>query len=154
MKLLGIDSSRIIYLMQTLRPLGQVYIPDAIAKVKERYSFVKSPNPEQVLPLSFAIGKFREAQIVEFSIYNDGLIVSSASDTDLPTYSMHLSKTSPLGQRKSSLSNLSQAPRLKSFTKAVLLLKPRVISPARPALNSTSAALQPRLCKLQKSVLP
>jgi hypothetical protein len=83
MKLLGIESSRIIYLMQALRPLGQVYIPDAIAKVRERYSFVKVPNPDQALPLSFSIGKFRDAQIAEFSIYNDGFIVSSRSNTDL-----------------------------------------------------------------------
>ena len=83
MKLLGIESSRIIYLMQALRPLGQVYIPDAIAKVKERYFFVKVPNPDAALPLSFSIGKFRDAQIAEFSIYNDGFIVSSSSNTDL-----------------------------------------------------------------------
>jgi hypothetical protein len=83
MKLLGIDSSRIIYLMQALRPIGQLYIPDAITKLKERYSFVKVPNPDQIFPLSFSIGKFRDAQIAEFSIYNDGFIVSSSSDTDL-----------------------------------------------------------------------
>jgi hypothetical protein len=84
MNLLAIESSRIIFLMQTLRQLGQIYIPDAIARVKERYSFVKAPNPDQTtLPLSFSIGKFRNAQIAEFAIYNDGFIVSSASDTDL-----------------------------------------------------------------------
>jgi hypothetical protein len=83
MKLLVIESSRIIYLMQALRPIGQVYIPDAIIKLKERYSFVKVPNPDQIPPLYFSIGKFRDVQIAEFSIYNDGFIVSSSSDTDV-----------------------------------------------------------------------
>jgi hypothetical protein len=83
MQLLTIESSRIVFLMQALRTLGQVYIPDAIAKVKERYAFFKVPNPDQVLPLTFSIGKFQDAQIAEFSIYNDGFIVSSNSNTDL-----------------------------------------------------------------------
>jgi hypothetical protein len=83
MQLLMIESSRVVFLMQALRTLGQVYIPDAIAKVKERYAFFKVPNPDQALPLIFSIGKFREAQIAEFSIYNDGFIVSSNSNTDL-----------------------------------------------------------------------
>jgi hypothetical protein len=83
MKLLAIESSRIIFLMQALRPFGQVYLPDAIAKIKERYSFLKVPNADQPLPLTFSIGKFRDAQIAEFSIYNDGFIVSSSTDTDL-----------------------------------------------------------------------
>jgi hypothetical protein len=42
MNLLAIESSRIIFLMQALRPLGQVYIPDAIAKVKGAIRFCKS----------------------------------------------------------------------------------------------------------------
>jgi hypothetical protein len=83
MQLLAIEMSRIVFLMQALRPLGQVYIPDAIAKIKERYAFVKVPNPDQAIPLTFSIGKFREAQIAEFSIYNDGLIASSNSNTNL-----------------------------------------------------------------------
>lgn len=83
MKLLGIEFSRIIYLMQARRPSGQLYLPDAVSKLVKRYSFVKSPGPEQALPLTFNIGKFRETQISELSVYNDGLIISSASDTDI-----------------------------------------------------------------------
>jgi hypothetical protein len=83
MELLGIETSRIIFLMQVHRPSGQLYLPDAVSKLVKRYSFVKSPGPEQALPLTFSIGKFRETQISELSIYNDGFIVSSASDTGL-----------------------------------------------------------------------
>jgi hypothetical protein len=83
MKLLSIESSRIIYLMQFHRPAGQLYLPDAVAKFAKRYSFVKTPGAEQALPYVFAIGKFKDAQIGELSMYNDGFIVSSASGTDL-----------------------------------------------------------------------
>jgi hypothetical protein len=83
MKLLSIESSRIIYLMQFHRPDGQLYLPDAVEKLVKRYSFVKAPSPDQALPYTFTIGKFKNAQIAELSIYNDGFIVSSASDTDL-----------------------------------------------------------------------
>jgi hypothetical protein len=83
MQLIGIESSRIIFLTQVHRPSGQLYFPDAVAKVVERYSFIKSPSPDQALPATFSVGKFRDAQITEFSVYNDGIIVSSGSDTDL-----------------------------------------------------------------------
>jgi hypothetical protein len=83
MQLIGIESSRIIFLTQVHRPSGQLYFPDAVAKLVERYSFIKKPGPELVLPATFSIGKFRDAQITEFSVYNDGIIVSSGSDTDL-----------------------------------------------------------------------
>jgi hypothetical protein len=83
MELLAIESSRIVYLTQVFRPSGQLYFPDAVTKLVERYSFFKAPSPDQVLPLTFSVGKFQDAQIAEFAIYNDGFIVSSASDTDL-----------------------------------------------------------------------
>jgi hypothetical protein len=83
MELSGIDTSRVILFTQTHRPAGQLYAPEAIAKVIERYSFVKSPPPDQALPYTFGVGKFQDIQIAELSIYNDGVIASSASDTDL-----------------------------------------------------------------------
>jgi hypothetical protein len=83
MDLTSIELSRIIFLTQVNRPSGQLYLPDAVAKVVDRYSFVKSPNPEQPVPYTFAMGKFQNSQIAELSVYNDGIIVSSASDTDL-----------------------------------------------------------------------
>ena len=83
MDLIGIENSRIVFLTQVYRPSGQLYLPDAIAMVAERYSFLKVPTAEQPLPYTFGIGKFQNSQITDLSFYNDGLIVSSASDTDL-----------------------------------------------------------------------
>jgi hypothetical protein len=87
MELVQIENSRIIFLTQVHRPTGQLYFPAAAAKLVERYSFVKAPDPDQYinqpLPYVFSIGKFRDAQITDLQFFSDGLIVSSASDTDL-----------------------------------------------------------------------
>jgi hypothetical protein len=82
MELQTYDVTRLIHLTQVQRPAGQIYLPDAITKLVERYSFVKAPNADQALPYIFSVGKFQNTQINELGIYNDGLIISSASDTD------------------------------------------------------------------------
>jgi hypothetical protein len=85
MELVAIENSRIIYLTQVHRPAGELYYPDAAEKLVERYSFVKYPSIEEITrqhPLVFGIGKYGVIQINELTIYQDGIIVSSRSDTD------------------------------------------------------------------------
>jgi hypothetical protein len=85
MELAGIDFSRIIYLTQRMRPAGQVYVPDAVQKLAQRYSFAKLPSVEELtrLPLTLSLGKFKDVQIDEFQIYNDGIIVSAKANTEI-----------------------------------------------------------------------
>lgn len=83
MEIIGFDTARIVLLTQIQRRAGQIYLPDVIEKVVARYSFVKAPAPDQTLPYTFGVGKFQKTQISEFSLYNDGIIVSSATDTDI-----------------------------------------------------------------------
>jgi hypothetical protein len=84
MELVSVDNSRIIFLTQVHRPAGQLYFPDAVGKLVNRYSFLKAPAPDQAThPFVFGLGKFEDAQITELSLYPDGFIVSSASDTDI-----------------------------------------------------------------------
>jgi hypothetical protein len=85
MELAFIDTSRVIHLTAVHRPEGQIYQPELMRGVVNRYSFVKYPSLEELLrrEIKFEIGKFSDAQIQEFSIYGDGLIASSASDTDI-----------------------------------------------------------------------
>jgi hypothetical protein len=85
MELVAIENSRIIYLTQVHRPAGELYFPDASAKLVERYSFIKYPSVEEITrqqPLVFGIGKFGIIQINELGIYHDGIMVSSRSNTD------------------------------------------------------------------------
>jgi hypothetical protein len=85
MELVGIENSRIIFLTLVHRPSGQVYLPEAAAKLVQRYSFAKYPSLEELLKAtqSFSMGTFKGVQIQDFSIYSDGVIVSSRSDTDI-----------------------------------------------------------------------
>ena len=84
MELVAIESSKVIYLTQLTRPAGQLYIPEAAHKLQQRYLFAKSPKLEDLANqvLTFGIGKFSDIQIDELSIYPDGVIVSSKSNTD------------------------------------------------------------------------
>jgi hypothetical protein len=83
MELVALETSRIIYLTQVVRPEGQVYLPDAAAKLVERYSFVRHPSIEQIVApqVTFAIGKFKDVQIDELQIYPDGIIVAARCNT-------------------------------------------------------------------------
>ena len=62
-----------------------MYLPEAAAKLAQRYSFAKYPSLEELLKAtqSFSVGSFKGVQIQELSIYSDGVIVSSRSDTDV-----------------------------------------------------------------------
>jgi hypothetical protein len=85
MELVTIDTSKVIHLHVVHRPEGQVYAPDLIREVIGRYSFLKYPTPEEILrrEIKLEIGKFKNAQIQELAVFGDGIIVSSASDTDI-----------------------------------------------------------------------
>ncbi|MEJ0093781.1 MAG: hypothetical protein WDN46_10160 [Methylocella sp.] len=67
------------------RPGGQLYLPDAAVKLANRYSFARVPSLDKLSEptQTFGMGKFMNAQIEDLSIYNDGIIINSRSDTDL-----------------------------------------------------------------------
>lgn len=87
MQLINVDDSRVIYLFQVQRSAGQLYLPDAAAKVVERYSFVQPPPLQQLTSpsdfIAFRIGKFSDAQINELRVYGDGFIIESKSNTKI-----------------------------------------------------------------------
>jgi hypothetical protein len=85
MELVAVQNSRVVYLTYLYRPTGQLYLPEAVAKLIQRYSFVKYPTAEDLLKdiHPFGMGKFNDIQIDEMKIYPDGVIASSRSDSDL-----------------------------------------------------------------------
>jgi hypothetical protein len=62
-----------------------LYQPEALEKIVRRYLFAKFPTIEDLSKNEriFRIGKFKDIQISDFAIYGDGIIVTSASDSDL-----------------------------------------------------------------------
>lgn len=85
MNLLSIEDTSVIYLMQATRPSGQMYAPQAVVLIRDRYGFVKIPSVDELTksPQVFSIGQFQGAQIQEFQIYGDGIIVKSRSNTSI-----------------------------------------------------------------------
>jgi len=73
--------------MQMRRPAGQLYMPEAVAKVIARYSFIKHPTVQDLTErrdfVSFGVGKFADSQIQEFRVYGDGFTVEARSKTQI-----------------------------------------------------------------------
>lgn len=85
MELVSIENSRVISLFRTARLDGQLYLPRAAEALSGRYRF--SEYPETYRDLSgdaaeFRHGIFQDAAI-DLGIYNDGVIVTSRSNTNL-----------------------------------------------------------------------
>ncbi len=85
MELLSIEMSRVTVLFRATRPRGQFYGPHLAAAVAERYCFGSAPDTIAELDgqkTEFRHGLFEDSAIEAFEIYNDGIIVTSRSDTD------------------------------------------------------------------------
>ena len=85
MKLLAIEMSRVTALFRMTRPSGQPYRPDIAAQVAERYRFGSAPHSIDELGGNkdeFRHGVFEGYAIETLEVYNDGIIVTSRSDTD------------------------------------------------------------------------
>src|SRR5690606_9636987 len=85
MKFLQYQDSRIIFLAAHSRPQGQLHRPAAVRALQQRYQFMAGPvNLTEMVQnqVQNQNGQFQNAA-VELSVYNDGLIVQSAYDTDL-----------------------------------------------------------------------
>ncbi|MCY3879903.1 MAG: hypothetical protein OXF74_12085 [Rhodobacteraceae bacterium] len=85
MKLLAIEMSRVTVLFRATRPKGQAYLPLLAAKVAERYNFSSAPQTLADIKspkVEFCHGLFKDCAVERFEVYNDGIIVTSCSDTD------------------------------------------------------------------------
>ena len=86
MKLLAIEVSRVTRLFRMTRPSGQPYLPHYVTHLAERYHFSRSPQSFEELGGSkvvFQHGLFDGSAIETLEVYNDGIVVTSKSDSDL-----------------------------------------------------------------------
>ena len=86
MKVLAIEMSRVTSLFQTARRSGQLYLPHVFTQLADRYSFVGTPNSLEDVRGSkaeFTHGLFDGIAIETLELYNDGIIVTSRSDSEL-----------------------------------------------------------------------
>ena len=84
MKLLAIEMSRVVSLFRIARRSGQLYEPHAAALLAGRYSFSNAPKSFEDLrenKILFQHGLFEGNAIDTLEIYNDGIVVTSKSDS-------------------------------------------------------------------------
>jgi hypothetical protein len=85
MELVDIESSKIFHLEKVSRPAGQLFLPDAAARLVAKYEFRSFPTLEQLVEpqtyFGFGVGKFNDTQIQDFRIYGDGFTVEARSDS-------------------------------------------------------------------------
>lgn len=85
MKLLAIEMSRLTALFQVSRTAGQMYMPQAVLMTNGRYNFSSYPHSYEELSrdrIDFKHGEFEGSAIESLEIYNDGIVISSKSDTN------------------------------------------------------------------------
>ena len=136
MELMGIDSSKVINLFHAFRPEGQVYQFDLVKEFVDQYSFAKFPTIEELMKreYNFAVGRFGDIQIQEFAIYGDGVIASSASDTDkLVAFIEDIKKWS--GEKFGLVPAVGSKPEI--YFESVLVIKAEVdlVAVAKPAAD-------------------
>jgi len=85
-ELIGHDSSTLTALfVASSAPLGQLPIARAAFELVKRYGFTINPKVEQLeaTKVEFRQGAFNDVGIESFAIYNDGVVISSKSSTDV-----------------------------------------------------------------------
>lgn len=83
MELVSIEPTRLISLFDVTRPAGQLFLPDAAMALVSRYSFVGFPTKfVDVESFEFQLGKFNDGAIDNFTVYRDGISITSRSNTN------------------------------------------------------------------------
>lgn len=86
MKLISVDFGQVTWIVDLALPSGNIYYPEIIVAVKNRYKFVTAPSLETLLSQQqkfvFEHGKFGDAVIRKFSIHTDGIIAETQAGTN------------------------------------------------------------------------
>jgi len=86
MKLISVEFGQVTWIVDLAVPSGNVYLPAAIAAIKDRYKFVNVPSLEVLLAqnpnIVFEHGKFVDSVIRKFSSHNDGMVAETSAGTN------------------------------------------------------------------------
>jgi len=87
MKLAAIHTSKVSALAEIAEfiPTGKVFAPDLMTAIGERCEFRKVPQDfgkKDAAPAVFEIGKWNDQPINKLTIFNDGIVLETSSDTD------------------------------------------------------------------------
>ncbi len=85
MKLLTVEMSRVTFLFRMTRLSGQLYLPQMLYQLSDRYHFTGKPDSLAAIEEKKAVfrhGRLDGNAIDSFEIYDDGIVVASRSDTE------------------------------------------------------------------------
>lgn len=86
MKLLNIENGNLTVLFQLSRTKGQLFLPEAAMMLASKFNFSTYPKSYDELSavrVEFKHAQFNDVAIESLEIYNDGVVISSRSDTDI-----------------------------------------------------------------------
>lgn len=86
MNLLAIETCHLTALFQIARLKGQLFLPETALMLGSKYGFSTYPRSYEELSadkVEFKHGKFEDVAIEHLELYNDGVVISSRSDTDI-----------------------------------------------------------------------
>lgn len=85
MEVIGYDTSSLTALFMAGRPQGQFPLIRSMGELVKRYSFAVVPKIEQLdsPKVEFRLGQFKDLGIESFSIYGDGVVITSKVSTDV-----------------------------------------------------------------------
>jgi hypothetical protein len=95
MKLAAIHASKVTALVEItdLVPTGKVFAPDLMTAIAERCEFRKFPQDfgkkQEPAGAVFEIGKWNDQPINKLTIFNDGVVLETSSDTDDTDATLH-----------------------------------------------------------------
>src|SRR5260221_13676520 len=87
MELLGIALARVVSFLEapSADPTGRTSMPDGIANVAARYSFLKAPQTLEEMNfekgIEFAVGKLGGINIDKMTLFGNGIVVDTRSST-------------------------------------------------------------------------
>ena len=86
MKLISVEFGQVTWIFDLVVQGGNVYAPEALTAIKDRYKFVTVPSLETVLSQQsnfvFEHGKFVDSVIRKFSTHNDGMVAETSAGTN------------------------------------------------------------------------
>ena len=84
MKLSGVIESTVVVVLHN-PPDAQLFVPDLVTKLVEKYRFVEFPRtPDQFKSdVALFLGRFRQTTIEKLAVYTDGFLVSAPVDTTI-----------------------------------------------------------------------
>ncbi len=147
MKLASIHVSKVSALVEItdLVPTGKVFAPDLMTAIAERCEFRKFPQDfgknKETAGAVFEIGKWNDQPIDKLTIFNDGIVLETSSDTD--DTDATLQQLLMWAKKEIGISYEPEMIRRKLFTSSLVVYSDLQLDSLHPILKELAAFISP-----------